>query len=1106
VTIAGLEGELLPLDFMEQRLAALAAHEADTALQRNLRRWRRQTEDLGPATAMRALVDRAALPLVALLGLRPSGAPVLHDDHAVIPCRAADEPVPLVVAQWAASPAALWRTAIAAAISFGATWALAFSGTHLTIFARARLHSRRYASIEIDAAADDSITTAILALVCGAAALSGRGAGSLASLIADAQQHEAGVCRSLRSGVLEASEHLLRALAARERTRTIDDVFDQSLTIVYRLLFLLFAEARALVPLWHPVYRDSYSIQSLREASLRARAVGLWDALRAASRMAHGGCRAGDLAVTAFNGRLFSPARTPLAERRGLDDEAARRAIVALSTRPSADGEGRERISYRDLAVEQLGAVYETLLDYTPHADRSTQTRSAGPSRSRALVVSLRPGSGIRKDTGTFYTPQPIVDYLVRDTLAPFVREATPEQILALKVLDPSMGSGAFLVGACRYLSHAYERALVEHGRCLSADLDEPTRAAFRRQIAERCLYGVDLNPRAVQLARLSLWLTTLAGDKPLTFLDHRLRVGDSLAGTWLSLLRTPPHPKRSASVLPLFPEAAATDAIRDALPVRFRLASNPNDTAAQVREKERALAALRAPDTALARWTRIANLWCAAWLANPPVPAGTFAALADTILSGGSSLLSGGSSLALSTAAALLARVDDAAASRRFFQWELEFPEVFFDADGRRSPHGGFDVVVGNPPWDMVRADSHGDRREARSEAAALVRFARDSGVYDARADGHVNRYQLFVERAVALARPGGRIGMVLPSGLVADSGSAALRRLLFSRCAVERIVGFDNRKAAFPIHRSMRFVLLSARTGASTGDVACRFGEDDISQLDRAGSGSEQPLAAWFPVRVGVPLLRRISGEEVSIPDVRSATDLRIAERAAELFAALSNRDGWHARFGRELNATEDRPLLRTDGSGVPVFEGKLVEPFRLRSSGHRWTIASEDAERVLGARVRRPRLAYRDVASPTNKLTLIAAILPASSASTHTLFCLRDPMPLAGQHLLCALMNSLVVNFLVRMRVGTHVTTAIVERLPLPRAHDLAADAAELAGLAQQLSRGDSTPAFARLNALVARAYRLDSLELRHIVSSFPLVPQEQREATVEAFERL
>jgi hypothetical protein len=143
VTIAGLEGELLPLDFMEQRLAALAAHEADTALQRNLRRWRRQTEDLGPATAMRALVDRAALPLVALLGLRPSGAPVLHDDHAVIPCRAADEPVPLVVAQWAASPAALWRTAIAAAISFGARGALAFSGTHLTIFGRARLHSRR---------------------------------------------------------------------------------------------------------------------------------------------------------------------------------------------------------------------------------------------------------------------------------------------------------------------------------------------------------------------------------------------------------------------------------------------------------------------------------------------------------------------------------------------------------------------------------------------------------------------------------------------------------------------------------------------------------------------------------------------------------------------------------------------------------------------------------------------------------------------------------------------------------------------------------------------------------------------------------------------------
>ena len=154
----------------------------------------------------------------------------------------------------------------------------------------------------------------------------------------------------------------------RAELRTWTTAFEQALTIVYRIVFLLFAEARALVPLWHPIYHESYSLEALREAVERPQgALGLWEALRAITRLAHAGCRAGDLQVAPFNGRLFAPSRTPLAERRKLDDEAARRAILALSTRPAPNRGGRERIAYRDLGVEQLGAVYETLLDYRPH-------------------------------------------------------------------------------------------------------------------------------------------------------------------------------------------------------------------------------------------------------------------------------------------------------------------------------------------------------------------------------------------------------------------------------------------------------------------------------------------------------------------------------------------------------------------------------------------------------------------------------------------------------------------------------------------------------------------------------------------------------------------
>src|SRR6185503_17239157 len=140
-----------------------------------------------------------------------------------------------------------------------------------------------------------------------------------------------------------------------------------------------------------------------------------------------------------------------------------------------------------------------------------------------------------------------------------------------------------------------------------------------------------------------------------------------------------------------------------------------------------------------------------------------------------------------------------------------LEFPEAFFDADGRRMPESGFDAVIGNPPWDMIRADAGSAETRARSRTgmASLLRFVRDAGVYGALSDGHANRYQLFLERSMALTRPGGRIGMVLPSGLATDHGNRGLRRELLTRCDVDALVGFDNQQAVFPIHRGVRFLL---------------------------------------------------------------------------------------------------------------------------------------------------------------------------------------------------------------------------------------------------------------------------------------------------------
>ena len=1084
--MSGYEGRLLAASFVEGRSAHPRMRAAGMDLQPALRAWAARARHLGPASPMRALVEVGLLPLLMLLGIEGGGPEDLAADRAWHRCRAHGVTVSALVVPWGAPLDGLSREAIVRASRCGATWCLAFNGTHLRLLHASRVYSRRHADVDLEHAADDERAAAVLRMLFHADALGlpDTSAESVLALTRESERFSTGVCRALRHGVLDASGEILQALAARASAEPLASTFAQSLTIVYRLLFLFFAEGRGLVPLWHPLYRASYSAEALREAALRPGTTGLWDAMRAMARLAHTGCRAEGLEVTAFNGRLFSPRETPLAERRGLDDSAARRAIVALSTRPSADDDARERIAYGDLGVEQLGAVYETLLDYEPRVEHHTARRR--------VRVSLQPGSGVRKATGSFYTPRSLVDYMVADTLAPLTADATPEQILALRVLDPSMGSGAFLVGACRYLASAYEGALVARGHGHASDIGPGDRARFRRLVAERCLFGVDINPTAVQLARLSLWLATLAADRPLTFLDHHLRVGDSLAGTWLSHLRRPPATRRASSALPLFPDEAPAEALRRALPVRFSLATDPNDTAAQVRAKERALAALTAPASALARWSRVADLWCASWLAAPAVPATAFADLSDAILSGRSVL-------PRDTRQRLLDRADQASRAKRLFHWELQFPEVFFDADGTRRVDAGFDAVIGNPPWDMVRADGAHDREAARTEASALVRFARDSGVYEVRADGQVNRYQLFVERAVALARSGARLGLVLPSGVLADAGSAALRRWLYARSHVERVIGFDNRAGTFPIHRSVKFVLLSATTGTSTRQTACRFGDTDAARLMTDDDGVRQP----FPIVVTPALLEKVSGAELSFPDLRAPVDLAVLERAANLFQPLGSAHGWGAEFGRELNATEDRPLLKDQGHGWPVFEGKHIEPFRAHPTDTRWSILEGAARQRLGTRVLRPRLAYRDVASATNRVTLIAAVLPARCVTTHTLFCLKTPLPADSQSLLCGLFNSLVVNFLVRQRVSTHVTTAIVQRLPIPTENDIGPWRQELLEAVAVLATRDDPPRFARLNAIVARLYRLDTSEFEHVLSTFPLVDRAERDAMLAAF---
>lgn len=1104
--VRGISGRLISSSFAGEVLPGLAGYEP--VPHRSGRQIEaivdRGASTLGPASAVRAIADTVVIPLLQTLGWAVDGRRE-HPAHCWLrlrqdtadavnrPCRQQRVTGAALVVGWNAPLSPAWGESVRRGVDIDSPWVFCSNGTTLRIVDARRTWSRDCLEFDLNALADNGDARAILWSVMRADALAAASP-LLDRAVVLSAQHALDVCRALGDGVLDALQVFMSALAATGRRRlTPDLLLDQSLTALYRILFLLFAEARGLVPLWHPIYRDRYSLESIVSALLQeGRQRGLWRAVQAISRLAHAGCSAGELTVTAFNGRLFAPSHASAFEHAPADDEAMARVLVAIATTAGTRAGGRDRITYRDLDVEQLGAVYERVLDY--------EVRSSG--RATALVR----GGDVRKSTGTFYTPRPVTSHLVRRTLAPLVADRPADAILRLRILDPAMGSGAFLVAACRYLAAAVEHALIRDGEWQPHDVTTTDRVALRREIGSKCLFGVDLNPMAVQLARLSLWLATLSADKPLSFLDHHLIVGNSLIGArpedvWRQPSGTG-HRARRGDDLPLFDALALESTLAAGVAVREGLTSDPDDSADIVRSKEQRLALLLDPGAALGRWSRVLDLWCAGWFwqRSAPPDRRLFGELVDQ-------LLQRERQLPKRLAEPLLDESDEIATRHRFLHWPLVFPEVFCDSRGTARADSGFDAVIGNPPWDMVRGDGGAcdARDERRAAARQLTDFVRESGIYNVQSRAHTNSYQLFLQRALQLVRPGGRVGLVLPAGIVGDTGAAPLRRFLFDRAEVDEITGLDNRDGIFPIHRSVRFVLVTCTAGRPTASVRCRFGisRPEVLERDDAAIGASITLTRAF--------LTRLSGaDDLGVPELAGDADLRLLERLSASTPALEASDGWNVRFGRELNATDDRSQFepcagtsRATSTARPVVEGKQIEPFRVFIDRARYQLRRDAAVRVP----RRPRLAYRDIASATNRLTLIAAIVPARAVTTHTLLCLKTPLPLDTQLVLCGLLNSYVANYLVRFRVNTHVTATLVSRLRVPvlRPGELAFE--RIRALVRALLNGrepaEEMEAYAELQALVARLYGLTGADLEHVLATFPLVPDVVRTRVLSRF---
>ena len=464
----GISGPLLTTAFLDHQLKTdrEAIDQAGQTSRSVAGWWIDANARCGPASSIRTLIDVVAGPLASMLGF-----------SLLDPCRLSDglwaatfahdlTRVPVAIVPWGAPLERAWTHGRRLSLATGAEWCLLLNGPTIRIVDARRHAATRYLDIRLECAADDDATASVLHRLLAPSALAdGDRAGGLASMVAASDSGAHAVCAALRTGVREALEHLLNGLIPprkRGDPLVVGEAYGEAQTAVYRLLFLLFAEARALVPTWHPIYRHAYTIERLRElADGGGRAEAIWPAFQAIWRLAHHGCEAGDLKVTAFNGRLFSPHGAPRLASATVSPTSVRQATLALSTARVSTRSSSERIAYGDLGVEELGSIYEALLEFEPVLRRDSAPRSQQPAALRLE----RSATDRRKHTGTFYTPRQLTRYLVARTLDPLVRHASPDGILSLRILDPAMGSGAFLVAACRYLASAYEQALAQAGQ-----------------------------------------------------------------------------------------------------------------------------------------------------------------------------------------------------------------------------------------------------------------------------------------------------------------------------------------------------------------------------------------------------------------------------------------------------------------------------------------------------------------------------------------------------------------------------------------------------------------------------------------------------------------
>ena len=861
----------------------------------------------------------------------------------------------------------------------------------------------------------------------------------LEEALAEGRRYEEQVAQDLSGVVFErVFPNLVNALVQKSEESLVASR-DAALIFLYRLLFVLYAEDRGLLPVNDERYddyglrkpvRDDIASRMAADDTYSAIATNYYDHLTTLFKLIDKGDKS--IGLPPYNGGLFAAEAAPLLETVRLADEEIASIIYDLSHAEDSQGV-RRFVNYRDMSVQQLGSIYERLLEREPVRDDDGK-------------ISIRPNPYARKDSGSFYTSQELVDLIVERTLKPLAEERLnafvekvaalksdrrskqerreeleqldpAEAVLDLKVLDPAMGSGHFLVTAVDFLSD-YIAELIEYvpsvpewldgqyasplvGRVAAiredirkrADeskwvLDEvqlTDQAIIRRMVLKRCIYGVDKNRLTVELAKVSLWLHSFTVGAPLSFLDHHLRCGDSLVG-----LRVRDATDELNRLGGMFASSAIASA--ETATDGMQLIEEMSDAdVAEVQESaelfdgvEETTADLRGLLDFLCGWR-----WLTAGMKRDERAEfeGPLVTTLGQHTANAYELLAQGPAESVSDFSELWYKATSIANREDFLHWEVAFPGVWHRWQESR-PQGGFDAVIGNPPWDQIeqpevewfairdeeiahaatgaerkllieKKKEAGDKlvleyEMVRNQATAMREVIRSSDEYPLLSGGRINLYSLFVERAMSLIKPDGFIGLLTPSGIYADKTAARFFKSVSTGGRVSGLFDFENKRIFFKdIHASFKFcALIFGGEERRFDQTECAFFLHDTKTVHDADR--------CFPLTPDD--FARVNPNTGTAPVFRTRRDADITRGIYERHPVMVDSSGskkrraWRVLFMQGLfNMTSDSHLFRTaaqlDEEGfypiegnrwkrgeelyLPLYEGKMVQAFDHRAA---------------------------------------------------------------------------------------------------------------------------------------------------------------------------